>query len=212
MSKKLLDKFFKENTVSSETPTAPALAHFYITMENDPKANEKIQETLNKAVFTYKPEREKSSLAEKNEIESAITCEQIIRFMRRNTDPVNQHILVNKAMEFENVIVPDIIRRLKTSANDGYIETAIRILAKSKINVAEELIGYFDDMRSPYAQSMVMVVLGFKADESHIPWIIEKYNEFKRHYPTESYCDGAYYALCEIENRFYPVGKRKNAT
>lgn len=59
------------------------------------------------------------------------------------------------------------------------------------------------DVRSPYAQSMILVALGFKADVRHIPWLIEKYKELKRLYPDEIYCDGAYYALEEIERRFY---------
>ena len=78
-------------------------------------------------------------------------------------------------------------------------------MAQSKIEVADELFGYFDDVRMPYAQSMILVLLGFKADESYIPWFIEKYNELKRRYPSESYCEGAYYALRQIENRIYPA-------
>ena len=205
MNKKLLNNFFKNNEVTGEIPSAPAFAHFYLLMESNTDTNEKIQKTLNEAVFKHAPEREKEALIEREEIETATTYEQIVRIMRRNTDPVNQHILVNKAMEFENEIVPDIIRRLKTSLNDGFIETSIRILAKSKIDVTGELFGYFDDMRNPYAQSMVMVLLGFKADESYIPWFIEKYNELKKLYPRTSHCEGAYYALYQLESRFYPV-------
>ena len=108
-------------------------------------------------------------------------------------------------MEFENEIVPEIIRRLKTSLNDGFIETSIRILARSKMEIAEELFGYFEDIRTPYAQSMVIVLLGFKADESYIPWFVEKYSKLKKRCPNESYHESAYYALCEMENRFYPI-------
>ena len=208
MYQKLLDRFFKESEVKEdEVPSAPAFAHFYLTLENNPEANEKIQETLNEAVLKEKPEREKEALAEKAEIESATSSEQLVRIMRRNTDPLNQHILVDKAMEFEDEIIPDIVKRLKTSLNDGFIETAIRILTKSKKNVADELIGCFDDIRNPYAQSMILVMLGFKADEARIPWFIEKFKELKMRYPNESYCEGAYYALWEMESRFYPMGK-----
>lgn len=207
MSRKLLEQFFKENTVMSEVPSAPALAHFYIALESNPESNEKVQGVLNEAVFKYQPEREKEALAEKHEIEFAATCEQIIRFMRRNTDPVNQHILINKAMAFEDEIVPEIVKRLKTSLNAGFIETAIRILAKSEKDIVKELVEYFDDMRSPYAQSMVLVLLGFKADEIHIPWFVDKYRELKKRYPDKSYCEGGYYALYEMEGRFYSAEK-----
>jgi len=61
-----------------------------------------------------------------------------------------------------------------------------------------------DAARDPYAQTMILVALGFKADETAVPWLIEKYSTLKRQYPNKAYCDGAYYVLCEIENRFYP--------
>lgn len=97
---------------------------------------------------------------------------------------------------------------LKTSLNDGFIETATRVLAMCNKNVAEELVGCFDDVRKPYAQSMILVVLGFKADETYIPWLIEKHEDLKRQYPDERYSDGAYYALYEIESRFCSVGEK----
>lgn len=209
MYKKLLDQFFQKNTLQSELPTAPALAHFYISLEASPQANEAVQNVMNEVVFEDQPGRKEEAQAEQHEIESATTSNQILRFMRRHTDPVNQHILVNKAMEFEDEIVPQIIRMLKTSLNEGFIETAIRILAKSEKDVAGELIKYYDDIRLPYAQSMTLVLLGFKADEAQIQWFIEQYAKLKRLYPDESYCEGAYYALCEIGGRFYPKGKRQ---
>ena len=71
------------------------------------------------------------------------------------------------------------------------------------MDIADELLNYFDDIRCPYAQSVVLLTLGFKADETHIPWLIDKYHHMKSLYPNETYCEGAYYALYEIETRFY---------
>ena len=201
MHKELLDRFFEENTVESDTPTAPAFAHFYISLENKPEAKEAIQAIMDEAVYKEQPEREVKVLAERHEIETAETCEEMIRIMRRNTDPMNQHTLINRTMAFEDEIIPEIVRMLKTSMNDGFIETSIRILAKSGRCVADELFGCFDDMRYPYAQSMVLVLLGFKADETRISWFIDKFKDLKRRYPDESYHEGAHYALSEISDR-----------
>jgi hypothetical protein len=209
MSSKILDDFFKKNTVNSELPSAQALMHFHIQLESNQDVNDKIQNAMDSIIYDAQPTREQDALAERNEIESSVGCEQIIRFMRRHVDPINSHILIRKAVDIENEIVPETIRRLKTSLNGGFIELAVRILASSSINTAVELVGCFDEIRNPYAQSEILVLLGYKADESLIPWLIEKYNDFKRRYPKESYCDGAYYALFEIESRFYPTGKLK---
>ena len=205
MNKKLLEGFFKENTVESDIPTAPALAHFYLALESDPEAGEEIRAVMDEAIFDEQAGRQAEVLAERREIEALATCEQVIRFMRRGTDPMNQHILANKALVFEDEIVPELVRMLKTSMNDGFIETAIRILAKSNKDIADDLIEIFHDMRYPYAQAMALVVLGYKAGETRIPWLIEQYKKLKRLYPDESHCEGAYYALCEMDSRFYPA-------
>ena len=93
---------------------------------------------------------------------------------------------------------------------DEFIETAIRVLTKSNKDTAGDLIRIFPDMRYPYAQAMVLVVLGYKADETHIPWLMDQYKKLKRLYPDESHCEGAFYALFEMQSRFYPpTGKTR---
>ena len=212
MNKSLLDKFFKDNTTvkSDKVASAPAMTHFEIRMEKHPDANTRLKERMGQAALQNQPERRAKVDAEKSEIESATDGGQIIRFMRRNIDPVNLHILVLKAMDFENEIVPEIVRMLKTSLNDNFIEMAVRVLARCETNITEDLIRCYDNIRNPYAQGMALVALGFRANEKYIPWFIEKYNELKKLYPKDSHCEGAYYALVEIENRFYPsVGFNK---
>jgi len=203
MNNKLLKQFFKENPVESDTPTAPAFAHFNLSLESNPKAREELLALMSEEIFDEQPGRKADMLAERHEIEAITTCEQTLRQMRRHIDPLNQHILVDKAFAFEDEIIPEIIRMLKTSMNSPFIETAIRVLAKSEKDIAQPLINIYKDMRSPYAQSMVLVVLGYKVDETCIAWLIDQYKKLKRLYPDESYCEGAYYALVEIENRFF---------
>ena len=203
MYKKLLKRFVDENEAVEKTPTAAALAHFTIMMDNATEHRDEFQETLSKAMFEEEPDREERVMAERKEIESAVSCEQIVRFMRRNTDPLNHHFLIRKALEFESEIVPDIIRRLKTSLNDRFIEVSVRILAQCERNVSEEMIACFDEIRNPYVQSVVLIMLGYTAEEAHIPWFIEKYGELKKRYPHETFYEGAYYGLVEMENRFY---------
>ena len=209
MYKKLIDQFFKENGVQNDkVPSPPAIANFSIKMFMSPKVSEKFGE-IESEILKVQQKRGEVVEAEKREIESATTSEQIIQFMRRSPDIINQPSLVKQALLLENEVIPEILKRLKTSLNTGFIETSTRILAVSNINVAEDLIGYYDDVRSPYAQGMILVILGFKAEEVHVPWIIEKYKTLRKLYPNETYSDGAIYALIEIENRFYEELKSK---
>lgn len=203
MYKKLLRRFFKENSVKdSGVPSSAAIAHFQIKLLLSPDANEQIQGFMDEMIFEEQPRRKATVLTEKEEI-GAASCEEIIRMMRRHPDPMNQQALVSRALEFEDALIPEVLRMLKTSLNDGFIEIAARVLSMCVMDISEALVAYYDDVRNPYAQSMILVVLGFKADEAHIPWIIEQYHALRRKYPNDSYCDGAYYALDEIESRFY---------
>ena len=193
--------FFKNNGLDLDaTPPPAAHEHFRIKLLAE---NVQLQNIVDSAVLERLPKREEEIMAERNEIESAETCDQIIRLMRRGTDIMNQHLLVNKALEFEDEIIPLIIKMLKTSLNDLFIEVSIRILAVCKKDIADELAKIYDEVRSPYAQSMILVALGFKGAEGLIPWLIKKYNVLKQLYPNESHCYGAYYALFEMEKRFY---------
>ena len=201
MHKKLINKFFKEIAEVTETPSAAALANFQIKLLIN-KGGEEVTEMLNDVVFSKNPTRKEEALAQREEIQS-MTCEQLIKLMRGKCDPANQAVLVERATEFEGELIPEVIRMYKRSLNTDFIETSARVLSACSLDIGDELVECFDEIRSPYAQSVILVVLGFKADEKHIPWLIEKYSEFKRKYPDELYHDGAYYAISEIEERFY---------
>ena len=208
MYEKLIDKFFRENAVKNkDVPSVQAIAHFQLTLLLKPDVNEEVHGFINDLVFEKQPNRKDNVLAEKNEIESAANSNDVIHLMRRKIDPMNQHILVNQAVKFEDEVIPETIKRLKTSLNTGFIETAVRVLSACGIDIADELVGYFDEVRDPYAQSMILLVLGFKAKEEHIPWMIEKHKEMKLKYPDETYCDSVIYALDDIEVRIYPGEK-----
>lgn len=205
----MLEHFLKDNVSKDELPTAPAIAHFQIALEMNPEVEDELQGMMSEIIYQHQPGREEEMLAQRKEIEAAATCAQIIHLLRRHTDPLNQRFLVNKALEFEEDIIPEIVNKFKTSLNTGFIETSIRILAKSTVDVSETIIAYFDEIRNPYAQSMALVLLGFKCGEEHIPWFIEKYKTLKRLYPQKSYCEGAYYGVHELGSRIYPTGKRQ---
>lgn len=201
MFEDVLTWFFNENGIDREkAPPAAALEHNQIQLQ---LAGISLEEVIKDSILERLPEREKEVQAEKREIESAETCKRMLHLMRRGTDIMNQQLLVRRALEFEDEIIPEIILMLKTSLNDLFIEVSIRVLAICGKDISEELTGMYDQVRSPYARSMILVALGFKANEKSIPWLIKKYNELKRLYPDESYCYGAYYALYEMESRFY---------
>ena len=206
MHQDLVRWFLDENGVAhTRTPSAASLEHFQIRLLLD---NIPIEDFMETVIREKIPLRVAAVDIEKAEIESATSSKEIIHYMRRGTDIVNQQLLVRRALEFEDEILPDIIGRLRTSLNDLFIELSARILAICKKDVSEELIEFYDEIRGAYARSMILLALGFKAPEGCIPWVIKQFNELKCDYPTEDFCYGAYFALLEMESRFYSDGRK----
>jgi hypothetical protein len=204
MYKKMIDDFFVTNGLHNpDFPSACTLANFKIRLMQNSEFSNRLKVITDKFVFDNQPQRKSTALTELAEINSVDSYEKITKLMRRDIDNVNYDALVMKALTFEEELIPDIIKRLKTSLNDAFIEIAIRILALSSLDIADDLLDCFDDIRNPYAQSMILVALGFKASEEHIPQIIEKYHQLKKRYPNETFSDGAIYALYEIEARLF---------
>ena len=206
MHRELLIWFFNNNSLDRDTsPPVAAFEHFRIKiLSNDIDFQDMIENVIKEKL----PGREDEIRKERIEIEAADTCDQIVRFMRRGADLMNQDFLVKKALEFEDEIIPVIISMLKTSLNDLFIELSVRVLAICGKDICQELTSVYNNVRNPYAQSLILVALGFKADEKSIPWLIKQFDELRSLYPDESYHYGAYYALYEMDSRFYSDSKK----
>ena len=202
MYKEILNNFLDEYVSESKTPSAAAIGHFLMRLETT-KNTDEIKEIMHKAALEDQPDREEEIAKEVAMFKAFTSCEQVIKAMRGKYDVLSRPFLLAKAVELEYEVVPEVVRRLKTNLQDTFIEAAAMFLAKTNINVSEELIAYFDEVKNPFAKSIILLVLGFKADEKHIPWMIEKYHEMKKTYRSEAFHEGAYYGLTEMYERFY---------
>lgn len=61
----------------------------------------------------------------------------------------------------------------------------------------------YADVRSPYVQSLICLILGFRGAEDTIPWMLERFFEMKKLYPDETHDQGPLLALHELNCRFY---------
>ena len=202
MYEELLVQFLEENRPETDRSTAAEIMFFLLKAIVLPEGDE-IRDALDGYHREAMPERVEEAAAEKEEIEKIVSGKELVRLMRRNFDALNRYAVVKKAMELEGEVVPEVLRRFKNNRTEEFIEIATFVLCKSKFDVAETMIGYYDEMPNPHGQSMVLLLLGFKADECRIPWIISKYHELRRMHPRKSYHEGAWYGLTEMEERFY---------
>lgn len=140
---------------------------------------------------------------EKEMIQAEQNSEMIFQLLRKKTEMVNRHVLVKKALKFEEVLLPMVVEKLIRSCHDIFIENSIDLLAKSNKDYTPMLKERFTQIRSPYAQSLICLALGFRGEEGVIPWMLDRYFEMKKLYPGETYDQGPLLALHELNCRFY---------
>lgn len=145
---------------------------------------------------------------EKETIQAEQNSEMIFQLLRKKTEMANRCVLIKKALKFEEVLLPMVVEKLKRSCHDIFIENSIDILAKSNKDYTPVLKERFIQIRSPYAKSLICLVLGFRGEEGIIPWMLDRYFEMKKLYPGETYNQGPLLALHELNCRFY---KKKKA-
>jgi len=145
--------------------------------------------------------------SEKELIQSEQDPEEIFKLLRKKIDVVNKGDLIRKALEFEEILLPMVTEKLVRNHHDTFIENSIHLLARSQKDYTPLLKEQYDHIRSPYAQSLICLILGLRGEEGTIPWILDKYYEMKKLYPNETYNQGPLLALHELRYRFYK--KRK---
>jgi hypothetical protein len=129
--------------------------------------------------------------------------EMIFQLLRKNLDVINRTTLIQKALEFEEEILPIVVEKLVRNNHETFIENAIRLLARSKEDYSRQLLDRYNEFRSPYVQSLFCLILGFRGTEDVIPWMMDRFFEMRKLYPDETYDQGPLLALHELKARFY---------
>lgn len=139
---------------------------------------------------------------ENERIKSEQSPEAIFQLFRKKIDMMNRVELISKALELEEEILPMVIEKLMRSNHHIFIENSIRFLAKSQKNGSPLLQAKYSEIRSPYVQSLICLIIGFRGEEDTISWMMDRFFEMKKLYPNETYAEGPLIALHELNCRF----------
>ncbi len=101
------------------------------------------------------------------------------------------------------MLLPMVVEKLIHSYHNIFIENSIELLTKSNKDFTPLLKEKYAEIRSPYVQSLICLVLGFRGEEDTIPWMMDRFLEMKKLYPGETYDQGPLLALHELKCRFY---------
>lgn len=198
MYRKLLNKkFFRDNPVQ-ELSTQQFVYSIVCT--------EGIEDITSEFVMEHaklNDERLARIADEKAMIQEQSDPDTILQLLRKNIDVICRPVLVKRALKYENDIVPLVIEKLIRSDHDTFIENAVRILAKSKQNYSKQLHLRYSQFRSPYVKSLVCLLLGSRACEDVIPWMMDRFFEFQKMHPDDTFDQGPLLALYELRERFY---------
>ena len=191
MNNTQLPKHFFENNPLIEL-SAALLTHFRMMTITMSELNEQV----NKAVV---PRMEKSRyeqyLAEKECIMNLNEPEDIVSYMRKIKDPSNISLLIQKAIKYQDKVMPLVLKRICTSAHDVFIENAAILIANADTKYTEQLYAIFPSIRNTYARSELCIVFGVKKKEEYTQLLLEQFKKIKEERPDEDYEQGPLLAL-----------------
>ena len=130
---------------------------------------------------------------------------KLLRMLRQTHPPVVRKVVREKLLKREREVLPEIQRMILKAFNDNTIENCVRFMTKCETDCSEWIMQHYDDVREPYARSMLCLVLGFRASTDVIPFLVQQVDVFEKHFPDKSYEQGPLMALYEIRARFRTV-------
>lgn len=194
---KIPSRFWRQNPLQ-EMSTAQIA---YFSMQLFP-ADEIEKELYELTTDRIAPERQAVIDAERTEIRALDNGAAVVKFMRRDYDIVNRNELCKKALEMQEDVMPLILRRFRTSAQTGFIESAALTLAHCDAAYVHQLREIYPDIRDPYAVEMASIALAFQGEEEAVPLLLQEYERLQQEYPDEEYSQGPLLALYCLYDRY----------
>lgn len=198
MEKNQLPRHFFEKNQLQEL-SAAVLTHFRMITLAVPELNEKVAEVA--APFMEQSRLEQYQ-NEKDAITNLVEAEEIVAYMRKIKETSNSSLLIEKALEFQDTVIPLVLKRICKSGHDIFIENAALLLANAEDKYTEDLYDIFSDIRNAYARSELCIVFGVKKKKEYTDLILEQYVQIKKERPDCDYEQGPLLALHLIYDQF----------
>ena len=187
MKESELKQFIEANPVN---PLSSAYINFM--MIEGPQMRQMIDEAVKRWGETEE-EREQAEV-----IRGLSSPDEFFKWMRKNLQGGNKFLLREAVLEQEPLVTDMIKKRILTNRGDEFIECAAEFFIKCKENHADWIRQNYKDVRSPYAQSLLCLVLGFRGDESFEEFLLQQMDEFRREFPGEHFDEGPLIAVYMI--------------
>ena len=140
--------------------------------------------------------------SQRAQVEQEEDTQKLLRMFRMQLRPNVSIPLIQKLIRREDEVLPEIQRIVLKTFKNHTIENCIRFFTWCKTNCSDWIMQNLSDVREPYAQSMLCLVLGFRANVDAIPFLMEQVERFEKRFPEETFDQGPLMALYEIRARF----------
>ncbi len=186
-----LPKHFFKNNQLSEFSTA-MLTHFRMITLTIADLNDQVADMVVPGMDEARLEKYQ---IEKDSIRSLNKAEDIIMYMRKIKEPQNSNILLEKALDYQDEVVPLVLNKIRTSGHDVFIENTAILLANADVKYTEQLYDIFHEIRNAYARSELCIVFGVKKKVEYTELLLEQYHLIKKERPDQDYEQGPLLAL-----------------
>ncbi len=149
------------------------------------------------------PDKTKKMLMEAVMAEEDLS--RLIRMMRRPMTPDVANTLLNKLLARDAEALPEVKALVLKTFSDHGIENCTRFLIRCEEDCSAWILENYAQVRNSYTQSMLCLVLGFRASPDVIPFLMAQLERFEKNFPEEHFADAPLLALREIA---YQNGKQ----
>lgn len=184
------EQFFEDNPLMRFSTAL--LTHFRMVTITMSELNEQVNQMTVPMMDESRYER---YLAEKECIMNLDRAEDIVSYMRKIKDPSNISLLIQRALEYQDEVMPLIMKKICVSGYDVFIENTAILLANADIKYTEQLYDIFPDIRNAYARSELCIVFGVKKKAEYTQLLMDQFKKIKEERPDEDYEQGPLLAL-----------------
>ncbi len=128
-------------------------------------------------------------------IEQLSSAEEVVKYMRGVYDVLNQSALVRRAVAMQEEVMPILLRRIQTSVQDPFVETAAFVFAAADPAYAKQLFELYPQINYIYAQAQACIVFGAVGMEGIDDFLLAEYERMKAEFPKDSLKEGPLMAL-----------------
>ena len=152
MNRELLPKnFIKKHPLKEYS--AARFADLNIRLVHADELNAEIDKII---IPRIEQDRREAILQGEKHIEEIETAEEIVAQMRKKNEMSIIPLLCKKALTIQDEVMPLVLRRYKTSIQDHFIETAVRLFGNADRKYTIDLFHQYHEIRNEYARSICL--------------------------------------------------------